>query len=439
MGKDPQAIIDSSPMSRLQIGAIATTIGLNALDGFDVLSISFASPGISKEWGIDRASLGAVLSMELFGMAIGSVFLGGLADKIGRRPTILGCLAIMTLGMYMVTLSGSIADLMIWRVLTGLGIGGMLAAINAVTAELSNAKKRNVCMALMVIGYPLGAVIGGTIAAMLLKGGDWRVVFEFGAMVTLVFVPLVWFLVPETPAYLATKRPAGALETINATLKKFKLAVIDALPALSPKQKKHSIADVLKPALLPTTLLVTLAYFAHMVTFYFILKWVPKIVVDMGFEPSAAAGVLVWANVGGALGGALFGLLIASFGLKRLTIGVLLTTFLMINYFGRGQSDLATLSMVVGIAGFFSNSAIVGLYTIFAAAYPTHVRATGTGFAIGVGRAGAAIAPLLAGILFQTGYGLQAVATVMAMGSLIAAIALTFLKLHEAKSVGSAA
>src|SRR5687768_9261347 len=132
---DPRDTIAGAPMSRLQWTVVALTIALNALDGFDVLSISFASPGIAREWGIQPAALGIVLSMELIGMAIGSILLGGLADTIGRRPTILGCLAVMATGMLMATTVSGVVDLSIWRVITGLGIGGMLAAINAVAAE----------------------------------------------------------------------------------------------------------------------------------------------------------------------------------------------------------------------------------------------------------------------------------------------------------------
>ena len=148
-------------MGALQIAAVAITVGLNALDGFDVLSISFAAPGIATEWGIDRAALGVVLSMELIGMAVGSMLLGGVADRIGRRRTILGCLVAMAAGMFMVTTAHDIVTLSVWRVITGLGIGGMLAAINAVAAEFANRRRRNLSLAIMVIGYPIGAVLGG--------------------------------------------------------------------------------------------------------------------------------------------------------------------------------------------------------------------------------------------------------------------------------------
>jgi len=131
---DPREIILKSPMSRLQIAVIVITIGLNALDGFDVLAISFASPGIARDWGINRAELGFVLSMELIGMGLGSILLGGVADRIGRRHTLLGCLAVMTAGMIMATRAKGVYDLSVWRVFTGFGIGGMLAA-TALTAS----------------------------------------------------------------------------------------------------------------------------------------------------------------------------------------------------------------------------------------------------------------------------------------------------------------
>jgi benzoate transport len=424
MDRDPRATVAQSPMSRAQIVAVAVTIALNALDGFDVLAISFASPGIAAEWGIDRAALGVVLSMELFGMAVGSVLLGGVTDRIGRRPMILGCLCVMALGMFMVPTTNSIGTLMMWRVFTGLGIGGMLAATNAAAAEFANARNRNLAVSLMAIGYPIGAVLGGAVVAQMLKVGDWRSVFHFGGTVTLVFLPIVWFLLPETLPFLCHRRGPGALDKVNRLLGRMGHEAVAALPPVVEADSRRSIADILRPGLIATTLLVTLAYFMHIATFYFILKWVPKIVVDMGFAPSAAAGVLVWANVGGATGGALFGLLARRFALRPLTIGALLISVVMVSWFGRGQGDLAQLSLVCGIAGFFTNAGVVGLYATFAQAFPTHVRATGTGFAIGIGRGGAALSPILAGYLFQSGYGLQGVAIVMASGAAVAALAL---------------
>jgi benzoate transport len=426
---DPRETLSSSPMSTLQIVAVAITIGLNALDGFDVLSISFASPGIATEWGIDRAALGIVLSMELIGMAIGSLVLGGTADKIGRRPTMIGCLILMTVGMFMATTVTNLVQLSAWRILTGLGIGGLLAAINAVAAEYSNHKRRHLSVALMAIGYPVGAVVGGMITAQLLQTQDWRSVFYFGSAVTAAFIPLVLLFVPESVHWLTRKQPVGALEKINKTLTRMRHPTVTALPTISADVRNKSVAEIFAPGLIATTLLVAVTYFFHIITFYYILKWVPKIVVDMGFAASSAAGVLVWTNVGGALGGAVLGVLTMRFGVKGLTMGAMVLSTVMVVIFGRTPPDLQKLSLICACAGFFTNAAIVGMYAIFAQVFPTHVRASGTGFGIGIGRGGSVLAPIIAGFLFQGGIGLPAVSLVMALGSFVAAGVLMMLKM----------
>jgi benzoate transport len=432
--KDPKSIIDLGAMSAGQWLAVLVTVGLNAMDGFDVLSISFASPGIAKDWGLDKATLGWVLSMELVGMALGSVLLGGVADKIGRRPTILGCLVAMSVGMFGASQAGGVATLLIWRLLTGLGIGGMLASINAAAAELSSQRWRSLAVSLMVIGYPVGGIIGGTIVQRLLGGGTWHDVFIFGGAVTAAFIPIVWFLLPESVAFLDRQRKPGALDAINRILTRFGHESMAALTPDTVESAQRSVMDIFKPGLIVATLLITVGYFAHVTSFYFIIKWVPKLVVDMGFAPKAAAGVLTWANVGGAAGVALFGLIATRIGLKALTLATLLGSSAMIVWFGRGSQTLASLSSTVAIAGLFTNSAIGGYYLLFAKVFPTHVRATGTGFAIGVGRGGALLAPVVAGYLLQAGFGLQAVATMMAMGSLSSAAALLALKVRAADS-----
>ncbi|GAB1269430.1 MFS transporter [Aurantivibrio infirmus] len=431
MSQDPREMISNSPMSGLQVFVVAITIGLNALDGFDVLAISFASPGIAAEWGIDRAALGIVLSMELIGMCIGSIVIGGMADKFGRRPIILSCLCIMAIGMFMATTVKGVVDLSIWRVITGLGIGGMLASINAVAAEFSNNKWRHLNVSLMTIGYPLGAVIGGLVTSAMLETMNWRSVFYFGAGVTFVSIPLVYFFVPESVHWLTQKQPLGAVDRVNKVLKHISKPVISSMPVISEAVRKRSIGDIFAPGLVATTLIVTAAYFFHITTFYFILKWVPKIVVDMGFLASSAADVLVWANVGGLVGGLLFGLLTLKLDVKHLSIAILVISTLMVTLFGRSPADLSTLSILCAVAGFCTNAGVVGLYALFAHSFPTHVRAFGTGFAIGIGRGGAVLSPILAGFLFDAGFGLPTVAFILALGSLIAAALLLFLKVQK--------
>ena len=431
MDTDPHSILMGERMNRLQVLAVALTVCLNGIDGYDVLSISFASPGIASAWGINRAALGLVLSMELMGMAVGSILIGSLADRLGRRPVLLGCLVLMATGMLMATTASGVTDLSVWRLLTGFGIGGMLAATNAAAAEFASTRRRNLCVSLMAIGYPLGAVIGGHFAAVLLQHHDWRTVFLLGACTTAAFLPLVWLWVPESPVWLYLQQPAGALARLNHALARLGCRALTSLPSPPAAAPKLSITDIFAPGLAGTTILMTLAYALHITTFYFIIKWVPKIVVDMGFAPAAAAGVLVWANVGGATGGALLGLVAQRLGARRVTIVALVLSVLMVTWFGHGQATLHQLALICAATGFFTNAGVVGIYALLAQVFPTHVRAFGTGFVIGIGRGGSALAPLVAGLLFTAGFGLQFVAIAMSAGSLVAALALLRLRVAE--------
>jgi benzoate transport len=432
---DPRQIIDQSDMTAAQIVVVAMTVLLNAMDGFDVLSIAFASPGIANEWKIAQGALGIVLSMELIGMAIGSVFLGGVADKVGRRPTLLGCLIVMAAGMVGATTASNPILLSAWRVFTGLGIGGMLSGTNAVVAEFSNKKWRSLCISLMVIGYPLGGTFGGMFASRLLVNHDWRSVFYFGATVTAILFPLVLLFVPESIHWLTRKQPAGALDRVNASLKKLGHRVVQTMPQLQQTEQRKSIGDIFSRGLMPVTIIMTVAYFFHMTTFYFILKWTPRIVSGMGFPASAAGGVLTWANLGGAIGGAMFGVLTARFGLKPLSVVIIGLNAVAVAVFGRTPADLGTMAWLAGLAGFFGNAGVSGLYSLVAYGFPTHVRATGTGFVIGIGRGGAVLSPIIAGYLLQTGATLPAVGMIMGAGSLISAVVLLFLKLEAGRPV----
>lgn len=421
---DPRAIMSARPMGAAQWLAVVACILLNALDGFDVLSISFASPGIATEWGVDRAALGVVLSMELIGMAAGSVIIGNLADRIGRRPTILGCLVLMAVGMGLAPLAWDLQSLSAIRMATGLGIGGMLACTNAMVAEFANDRRRHLAVALMAGGYPLGAVLGGAVASMLLANGEWRHVFVFGAICTAACLPLAWVLLPESVGFLTSRRGAGDLDRVNRLLARMGHPTVTALPPAPPKAVKPSLAQLFAPGMARATLLLTFAYSAHIMTFYFILKWIPKIVVDMGYAPSLAGGVLVWANVGGLSGAVLLSLLTTRINLRPLVIGALILSAGFVTLFGQVQDGLGTLALLAAVAGFCTNAGVVGFYALLAQAFPTALRAGGTGFAIGVGRGGAVLGPIIAGLLFAQGLGLGLVAVVMALGSLLAAAAL---------------
>ncbi len=430
MHRDPSEIIAEERMGAFQIAAVVICVLLNAVDGFDVLSISFASPGIAAEWGVDRAALGLVLSMELIGMALGSVLIGGLADRIGRRPIIILCLLIMAAGMIAAAFAHDVVSLSAYRLATGLGIGGMLASVNAIVAEYSNNKRRHLCVTIMAAGFPIGAVAGGAVASQMLNHYSWHAVFLLGAGFTLALLPVVLFMLPESVAYLAKARPKRALERINATLKRMGHPTVDELPEVEARASR--VEGLFSKRWRALLALLTIAYFAHIMAFYYILKWIPKIVVDMGFSPSLAGGVLVWANVGGAVGAIVLGLFSQRFNVKWLVAGALVASAGMLTVFGLGYETLAQLSLVAAAAGFCTNAAVVGLYALMASYLPTELRAGGTGFVIGMGRGGAALGPVVAGIMFAAGSDLLQVSMAMAGGSVLALAALIALRKPQA-------
>jgi len=415
--RDPRSLIASDTMGGAQILVLALTVALNALDGFDVLSISFASPGIAQAWDVDRAALGVVLAMELIGMAVGSIFIGNASDRFGRRPVVLACLVLMTVSMFLASGATSIVDLAIWRVVTGLGIGGMLATTNAVVAEFASDRRRSLAIAIMGAGYPAGAVIGGTMSSALLTVYDWRSVFILGGSLSAVLTVVTLFCLPETIAWLVHRRPTDALDKINRILIASSHAAITVMPPAQAHVVKPSIGALFRGTLGVGTLTFAVIYFGQMISFYFILKWSPKIVADMGFAASMAGVVLVWANVGGLIGSVLVGLLSQRFDARRVTGFAMLLAMLSVAAFGRSPHELSSLAALAFLACLFGNGAMVGLYALLATAYPTALRATATGLIIGVGRGGAALSPIFAGLLFQHGLTLSTIAAVMAIGT----------------------
>ncbi|WP_205689480.1 MFS transporter [Aurantiacibacter odishensis] len=429
---NPITVINDTEMHWRQWAVVVLMVLLNALDGFDVLSSAFAAPGITADWGIPRSELGIVLSAELVGMGFGSVLLGGAADKFGRKNTMIACLVAMAGGMWMAGHANGVGDMFVYRFITGIGIGGMLAATNAVTAESTNNKWRKACIAVYVAGYPLGAILGGIAASeWLLDTYGWRGVFDFGAIVTAALIPVVLLVVPETAAYHASK---DNLDGVNKTLGAFGKPAIGSLPASAADKEKPKVTDILSnPQLRPVTLLLAFGYMFHTVTFYYILKFAVQIVADYppGYDPSDAATVLTWANVGGFLGSALFGFVMARFGMKWPTALMLLIGSVMVVSFGMGRETLDGWQWATILTGFFTNAAISGYYAAFARGFPAYARATGTGFVLGVGRLGAAGSPLLAGALFAWlgDDELLVVSIIMAMGSILSLI--LFLMLPE--------
>ena len=419
---DLRSRFDAAPMSGAQLAAVAVTIALSALDGYDVLSVTFAAPAIAKEWGLGKAALGGLLSAGLGGMAMGSLVLAPLADLFGRQRLVIASLILMAAGMFLSASGMSLPQLILWRAVTGIGIGAMVAVINPLAAEFANARRRALALALMAMGYPLGGLIGGLVAALLLRLYHWPAVFFTGAVTAVILIPFVIMFLPEPLAFLLARRRPDTLSRVNALLARCRLAPVAVLPPLHAKNVGYSA--VFAPAQLGTTVRVTLANLFFVVAVYYVLSWLPQIVVEAGFPPATASLIAAVMNLAGIAGGVALGLAARWAGLNRLTVTALAGLGLATAAFGLTPASLPLLATVAGMCGFFLFAGIAGLYATFAASFTAEGSASGSGFVIGIGRIGSAIAPLLAGWLFVAGLSHATVSAAFGVSALFAGIIL---------------
>lgn len=425
----PASVLAGAPMHRAQILVVALCVLLNALDGFDVLAVTFAAPGISTDWSISRTALGVVISAGLAGMAAGSLILAPLADRIGRRPLILFCLATMAAGMVMTATAGSIVMLSLWRIVTGLGIGGMIASINAMASEFASEKRRDLAVSLMSIGYPIGGMLGGLASAGLIEIAGWRAIFVFGGLATALCLPLIWFGMPESLEFLAGRRGRGALAGYNRVLARLGHATVAVLPGATAARAGARFRDLLAPAYFGLTAMLVAAYFLHIMTFYFYSGWLPKLMTDRGFTVADAIVTSSIMSIGGIIGGTAIGWLAPAIGLKRLLLGSLVATSVLMGVFGLMPPVLAAMRVVAFFLGMGIFGGIVGLYAFLARGFPTYLRATGSGLAIGLGRGGAVVGPILGGVLLDAGFRSGSVLTVIGLGAALAALVLLPIRL----------
>jgi benzoate transport len=408
MNNKIREIIDAGPMSRFQVLAVAICVGLNMLDGFDVLVMAFTGPAISADWGLKGAQLGVLLSAGLFGMAGGSLFLAPWADRFGRRAIILLSLVIISVGMLLSAAAQNVAQLAALRVVTGIGIGGILAGISVITAEYASTKWRSNAISLQVIGYPIGATIGGSIAAILITQYGWRSAFLFGAIASVVMIPVVILHLPESLDFLLVKQPRNALQRLNALLRRLQHAEVARMPEPPATERElaqgNPLAGLFTSALARSTLLIWISFFLLMFTFYFVLSWTPKLLVAAGLSPKQGITGGVLLNLGGIIGGGLFGYISSKMNLRKLTAAYFAIGAGMLVLFGLVASELTLAFVVALIMGAFIFGCMAGLYSLAPILYPTGVRTTGMGWAIGIGRIGAIVAPTLVGFLIDGGW-----------------------------------
>lgn len=397
--------IDEAPMTRFQWSAVAVCVLLNMLDGFDVLVMAFTGKTVSAEWGLSGAQLGLLLSAGLVGMAAGSMLVAPWADRLGRRPIVLGCLAVASAAMLLSSVSQNATQLGVLRVVTGIGIGGLLATTNVISAEYASRRWRGLAVSLNSTGYALGATLGGLLAAVLIGSSGWRSVFLVGGLATAAALPVVWWRLPESLDFLLARRPAHALERVNALVARLGRAPLERLPEhIAPGGVGAGYRELLTPRLRRSTLLLWVAFFCIMAGFYFVTSWTPSLLVEAGLSATAGITGGTVLNLGGIFGAALLGLLAARFALRNVLITYLATTGLLLAVFIASTSSLGLAFGLAAVIGLFVNGCVAGLYALTPTVYGPAVRTTGVGTGLAIGRAGAILAPTLAGALLDGGW-----------------------------------
>ena len=403
---DVRRTIDEGPLSPFQATAIGLCVVLNMLDGFDVLVMAFTASEVAKEWSLTGAGLGALLSAGLFGMSGGSLFIAPWADRLGRRTTTLFCLGLITLGMLLSALAQSPAQLTALRAITGVGVGGILASLTVITSEYSPKRWRSSAISLSATGYPIGATVGGTIAAFLITRYGWRSAFLFGALASAAMIPVVARSLPESLDFLLARRPKHALARLNDLLRRMGRPEVAALPERTGEEPKTRIplGELFAPGMAPQTALIWSAFFLTMLSFYFVTSWTPKLLVEAGLSTrqGITGGVLL--NLGGIVGGSIFSFLAARVSLKLLAGLCLGGTAAGMMLFGAFAKDLVAAFGIAFVVGMTLFGSMIGLYAAAPSLYPAAFRTTGMGWSIGMGRLGAILAPLLAGLLVDRGW-----------------------------------
>lgn len=410
-------------MSWFQVGIVALCICIAGLDGFDVLVVAFTAPEIAREWALNPAALGGLFSAGLAGMGFGALLIAPLGDKWGRRPTVLLCLVILVIGMFAAAYARGLGELAPVRFFTGLGIGAVLANVNIVVAEYASSRRRDLCVALMSVGYPIGATLGGVAAVYLIHAWGWRSVYMFGAVVALVLIPVTLLYLPESLAFLLARRPAGALETVNRVLARMERPALSALPpapASVGARRQQSVLTILRAPFLASTLATSFLYFSVMATCYFLLSWTPKLLTDLGFSINVGISGSLLINIGGTVGCILFGLYANKLGVRRLAVLFMLGLSAMTLIFGLLPPVTLILLVAALALGFFLHTSITVLYVVVPTIFPAAVRATGTGFSMSIGRVGAVMGPLVAGWLMAAGFQRPVYFAVLAVPMLIA-------------------
>ncbi|MDH3748664.1 MAG: MFS transporter [Gammaproteobacteria bacterium] len=423
-------IIDNGQISGQQLLVVGLCMFFNMLDGFDITAMAVVANAVSTELLLTPEKVGWIFSFALAGMMGGAMFLAPVSDLVGRRRMIIFSVTLVGVSILMTAQATTLLEFIILRFISGIGAGAMLASQATLAAEYSPEKYRALSVVLVTSGYPLGAMFTSVVADYVMPDYGWRGMFWAGGAATLLMGLVAWLFIPESLKFLIERRPANALEKVNGVLTKLKKPTIGEMPQVKhqkPRAKLGFISTMLTlllPAHRKVTLTLWSTFFLCFATLYFLMSWIPKLMVDSGYEESVGRDAFFLFNLGGVIGIYLLGGLSTRFKLSNLVFGLLFASAIGMVVFAMAPNQRDLLLALIFAIGVLQQGGFTGLYGAAAKAYPTEIRSTGIGWSIGLGRSGAVVGPAVAGYLIFFGFDMSAnfivFAVPMAIGGLIA-------------------
>jgi len=434
-------LIDESPYSRYQLLVAALCGAIVFMDGFDAQSMGFVAPALAAELGIARTAMGPLLSSGLAGMMFGALGLGLLADRWGRKPVLVASTLIFGFGSLACAAAGSYELLLVCRFVTGVGLGGAMPNTIALTAEYTPKRFRATAVMLMFCGVSLGAATGGFVAAALIEQFGWRSIFVVGGVLPCVAAVVAAALLPESIRFLVLKgarSPEVAARDRKIVAKVVAKIVANAAakegtPPVSLANARFEVAE--KPASgsqvrelfaqrrAGVTVLLWAIFFMSLLDLYFLNNWLPTIMNEAGIELATAAAITALFQLGGTAGAILLGRRFDRYLSFNVLAVIYAAACVSVVAIGTAGVGLVSLSITIFIAGFCVIGGQVGSNALAAEFYPTAIRSTGVGWALGIGRIGSIIGPFIGGWLLLAVTDVRHVFWAAAIPPLLAAFA----------------
>jgi len=427
---DVERLMDGSRLSPLH-WRVLILCGLAAfLDGYDVAVMASATPSIAAAWHVNPGELRWIVTAAVIGIAASALVVSPLGDYLGRRAVLLTSFAVVAVSTLLGSTSSTPNELFFWRLLTGIGLGASLPNALALGAEYAPVKSRTALVALLACGISLGSAMSGLAAPAILELGGWRALFVAGGCIALLaWLPL--FALPESLRFLAARGrdPERIGRLLERLISSHRYAPGNEYTLPEKSSNRLSVSYLLTPRLAPATLLLWLVFFLNLGLLYLMSTWLSTLLHEGGLPLPQALRIAAMFQIGGVVGG--FGLawLMQRWG-PYLVLAISYTlTAGALAFLGTHITNPTLLVVLILITGNGINGGQVAINAVSATLYPTAARATGVGWALGVGRFGAIVGPFAAGTLMAAGIELGHLFWLAIIPTLVCAVAVTLLRL----------